>query len=641
MRTHSKDFAVLSAVLGVALGGTLSAQPFQLNQDPVDDGDVHFRRGVVFSPDYSWLAYLGDLQQNEVVQIFLRQMPEDLSVARENEDEWPGKVIPLVRDDRVAQLEITPDNRRLVGIIDHNEGLEGYIYSVVPDWTGDARELEPEIVVLPSRAADAEEGEEARRPVIDNFILTPDSRFAIMRATTDVRAVPTELWEVDLETSTPRVISPEMVQGGNVGPGMKLSPNGQYVVYVADARRDEQFELFSYNRQSGETVRLSPDLPERGQVLNSRILLSPDGSKVLFLANARADTQTELFMVPITGGQATVLNPDLSMEGDVVGSGLRFTPDGQMVVFLADAEVNDRYDIHVADLAGGSTSRLFTVDAPNKLSTADITMNPEGTELLAYVKQPRLARAPMEPQVWEEAEQSWDYVERMIWKTSNVRVPIDGSAPIAVQANWDMEIEFSGPTFIPGTDDLIVLSQEVEPVSEEEREAANNEDHDGESEDLMHKPRRPASLLIQDGASPALALTPLHHNVMSWHFLPGEQQIVYLAQDFSTQEEDGEDVPEEGADKQSDRYGNYPVNLYALQARRGSTPVMLNAPLPPGGTVYAVYPTNDPDIVLYTATQDDDKSVELYAVSVSEATARANGTQTAAGARSDQVAEGQ
>jgi hypothetical protein len=84
---------------------------------------------------------------------------------------------------------------------------------------------------------------------------------------------------------------------------------------------------------------------------------SPDGSKLLYRADATVADVIELYVVDVNApGQAQKVNPTLVNEGDVYGQ-FRWTPDGTKIVYIADQVTNDQLELFVvsADSLGQAT----------------------------------------------------------------------------------------------------------------------------------------------------------------------------------------------------------------------------------------------------------------------------------------------
>ncbi len=109
-----------------------------------------------------------------------------------------------------------------------------------------------------------------------------------------------------------------------------FSPDGRYVVFVADRDTDEMFELYSVRREGGEPVKLNPPLVNGGNVTLFQI--SPDSQYVVYSADQEKDNVVELFSVPIGGGESLRLNNPLTL-GSNVDDYFKITPNSLGVVY--------------------------------------------------------------------------------------------------------------------------------------------------------------------------------------------------------------------------------------------------------------------------------------------------------------------
>jgi hypothetical protein len=95
--------------------------------------------------------------------------------------------------------------------------------------------------------------------------------------------------------------------------------------------------------------------------------ITPDSGGVVLIAPLEDKLIDELFVVPITGGPATRLSGDLLNGGNVVDFAI--SPDSQRVIYRADQETNDQYEL----FATFDDSLLVT---PTPTATATATATP-------------------------------------------------------------------------------------------------------------------------------------------------------------------------------------------------------------------------------------------------------------------------
>ncbi len=150
-------------------------------------------------------------------------------------------------------------------------------------------------------------------------------------------------------------LSPPMVSGGNVTLH-RISPDGSRAVYRADQDTDEVFEFYSVPLGGGSSVKISGAMVSGGDV-HSAFAFTPDGTRVVFVADREADDVLELYIVPTDGSAPpTKLNGKLVSGGDVDPFDFEITPDGSLVVYLADQEVDGQVELYSRPIDGGRVS---------------------------------------------------------------------------------------------------------------------------------------------------------------------------------------------------------------------------------------------------------------------------------------------
>lgn len=136
--------------------------------------------------------------------------------------------------------------------------------------------------------------------------------------------------------------------------GMALSPDGQRVVYLADQQTDNVFELYSVPVGGGPYVKLSGPLTPQGEIAEFRI--SADSQRVVYRADQQTDEVYELYSAPITGGGAVKLNGVLPNGGDV--RSFAISPTGDFVVYPADQQTDDVVELFRVPIAGGQRVKV-------------------------------------------------------------------------------------------------------------------------------------------------------------------------------------------------------------------------------------------------------------------------------------------
>ena len=175
-----------------------------------------------------------------------------------------------------------------------------------------------------------------------------------------------ELYLSDLSGSSPgpiRKASRALVDGGDVDPGILgipthfFSPDGGTLSYLADARTDGVTELFVVDVSGatpGTSQSVNGDLVAGGAVSFSwDSPFSPDGRMIAYRADQVTDGVSELFVAELSGGAPGVarrVNGALVAGGSV--STFLFAPDGSGLVYRADQRTDDVIEIYFADTRG-------------------------------------------------------------------------------------------------------------------------------------------------------------------------------------------------------------------------------------------------------------------------------------------------
>lgn len=191
------------------------------------------------------------------------------------------------------------------------------------------------------------------------------NRVVFLRPKTDNGIFPySELFSAPIDGSAPATkLNGPLVTGGSIGL-FGITNDGQRVIYVADQDTDNVKELYRVPIDgSALPTKLNPTLVSGGNVLDTQFRLTPDGNRVVYVADRDADEIFELYSVPVTGPiTATVkLNGALTSGGDVgyffpSGTPTFFyiTPDSSRVIYFADQDTDNSYELYSVPVDGSS-----------------------------------------------------------------------------------------------------------------------------------------------------------------------------------------------------------------------------------------------------------------------------------------------
>src|SRR5688572_11745968 len=189
-----------------------------------------------------------------------------------------------------------------------------------------------------------------------------------------------ELFSARLDGSAPQrnlSADPDLLFRGPLG----ISAGAQRAVYVAIPSTSTKDELFSVPIDGSAAPRkLNGTLPTGGDV--SAFVISPGGARVLYLADQSADGLVELWSVPTNRSSAPVrINGTLVPGGDV-SAGFRFAPDGTRAIYLADQDTDGVVELYSAPAAGGSPPVKLNPPLPAGRSVLDFRISPDSQRVV-------------------------------------------------------------------------------------------------------------------------------------------------------------------------------------------------------------------------------------------------------------------
>lgn len=220
------------------------------------------------------------------------------------------------------------------------------------------------------------------------FVISPDSKTVVYHGKVDSLSY-FHAYSVPITGGAPALLNLADYSFFRLGPAqvtnIQISPNSQHVVYKHDYLNFNQFELYSVPITGGQTVRLNP-LYGNGQ-LTPRITykITADSARVVYTLDRVADNQNpnyELFSVPIEGGASNVDPSDvltrLTLPNQEFGrQDFRLTSDSQNVVYRAENNENNIFEIFKVVVTGGAPIKLSTQApesvGPNYILTQDST----------------------------------------------------------------------------------------------------------------------------------------------------------------------------------------------------------------------------------------------------------------------------
>lgn len=243
----------------------------------------------------------------------------------------------------VGRFEIAADSHRVVYVARQDSSQVIELYSVpVAGPTGAWVKLNPQLV---------SGGEVESFAVVGN-------RVAFIADVEEAGAY--DLWSASIEGGLERKHRPTITAVGSVVPRLQriaVSPEGQRVAFLANFSNLGKWDLWSTRLDGvGGVAKLSGTLVAEGDVQNSGYSFSPDGARVVYLADQDVDERVELYSVPAAGGVEVKLSGPMVAGGDV--ESFTISPDGSRVVYCADQQVDERIELWSVPIGGGTALKL-------------------------------------------------------------------------------------------------------------------------------------------------------------------------------------------------------------------------------------------------------------------------------------------
>jgi Tol biopolymer transport system component len=382
------------------------------------------------------------------------------------------------------------------------------------------------------------------------FQFSPDSSRVLYVADQDTDSV-FELYVAPSAGGSAQKRSGPLVNGGDVvAASARFSPDSSRVAYVADQDADEVLELYSVASSGGATLKLSGPLPVSGDVDASSPVFSPNSSRIIYRADQQTDQVFELYSVPATGGATTKLNGTLVNGGDIDGGGLRYSPDGSHVLYIADQETDEVFELYSIPATGGASQKLSgPLVLGGNVASGSAQYNASGSRVL-YV-----------------ADQSDDAVDELYSVAATGGPPLKLNGTLVTGGN----VSTTGNRFSPDGNRIVYRA---------------DEDHD-EVFELYSVASAGGTPVKLNGSLVSAGNVAADSARVS----PDSTHVLYLADQVT--------------DNKFELY-NVPI--------AGGTPVKLNGLLPSTGDVTSAEFTPDGSRVIYLANEDAANVFELYSV---------------------------
>jgi len=283
------------------------------------------------------------------------------------------------------------------------------------------------------------------------FAITPDGSRVIYGAHQDRDVL--EIYSVPSAGGpTTKLSHPDGMYGAFP---FQMAPDGERVVFVQWIGSEQI--LFSVPVEGGEITRLSPPLvPDAPGDFDSirpiaAIQVSADGARVVYAAQQDTDDRWDLYSAPVGGGPVTRLGGPVARAGgasESVDSRFRISPDGTRVVFVVDSTDNSfdgLFELYSVPIGGGVTTRLSAPLEPGQnIFPSSLQIAPDSRHVLFLVAD-ELHSARLAPEIRIDVRPGAGAKPLPTARNALLAVALLGSADVDV-AEVELETLAFGPS---------------------------------------------------------------------------------------------------------------------------------------------------------------------------------------------------
>ena len=192
------------------------------------------------------------------------------------------------------------------------------------------------------------------------FAISPDSNRVVYLVDQDTIGVP-ELYSVPIAGGARTKLNMNLAPASGRVRDFLISPTSERVYYAADGEIFTVIELWRVDIDGGASTRLNAGFSSSSyDVFEYSVGITTGGSeRVVYRVGRTVQGEHELWSVPGNGSSATAQKISRSMvpAGGVDGY-FQISPDGSRVLYLADATDNGSFSLYSVPIGGGTSIEL-------------------------------------------------------------------------------------------------------------------------------------------------------------------------------------------------------------------------------------------------------------------------------------------
>jgi len=239
------------------------------------------------------------------------------------------------------RFKISANSQRVVYTDDKNDNNSNELYSV--SITGDSPTIE-----LNSNLGDTGE--------VTDFRISADSSRVVYQSDQDLDST-FEIYTVAITGGAVLKLNSDFSSPIQIVADFQITADSQRVIYVANQDQNNSFDLYSVPLQGGALVRLNSPLDRNSSFLDL-FQISADSRRVVYYVNNAINNVVELYSVGVEGGRPVKLNPDLVAGGNVLATRFQISGDSRRVLYQADQDTNDVFELYGVPIMGGQSTRI-------------------------------------------------------------------------------------------------------------------------------------------------------------------------------------------------------------------------------------------------------------------------------------------
>ncbi|MCB0190268.1 MAG: PD40 domain-containing protein, partial [Caldilineaceae bacterium] len=170
----------------------------------------------------------------------------------------------------------------------------------------------------------------------------------------------------------------------DVGSQIGFGSGAALVVFMAtrDSGGQPSTELYAVPISGGQAQKLNGPLTAGGNVFGFAV--ADQGAHVIYVADQEVDDVTEFYSVAISGGLTSKLNAPLVAGGDLFT--YRLTPDGATALYIADQETDGVAEIYAVPAAGGMPHKLAGTAQFGNATIQGVQISPDSKRVVFGVE---------------------------------------------------------------------------------------------------------------------------------------------------------------------------------------------------------------------------------------------------------------